>query len=270
MPLGSLSASASQVPATLHSRISTWLSEQIASGRWPAHYRLKPEPELAARARGQPRDASARPVDAHRRGALVQVRGKGTFVTSTVVEPAIAQKLTEPLGGLRRSGRPLSTQVLECVTRRPTRARCRAARRSGRAADPAAGTVAEHCWGPVALLANFVRTDLAPGLETSTSRRDPLRDPRHAVRADIATGRRTFSATAADAETAALLEVPGGLAGAAPRAGHLPGVRLPDRVLRRLDPVRPAPRHFDPDPPLSRHRLAIDPLEALPATRRPS
>ena len=32
MPLGSLSADASQVPATLHSRISAWLREQIASG----------------------------------------------------------------------------------------------------------------------------------------------------------------------------------------------------------------------------------------------
>ena len=47
MPVSSLGADAAQVPATLHSRISAWLREQIASGAWPAHYRLKPEPELA-------------------------------------------------------------------------------------------------------------------------------------------------------------------------------------------------------------------------------
>ena len=94
MPLGSLSADAAQVPATLHSRISAWLREQIASGVWPAHYRLKPEPELAAElgvSRGTLRRALSTLIA---EGALVQVRGKGTFVTSTVVEPAIAQKLT--------------------------------------------------------------------------------------------------------------------------------------------------------------------------------
>ena len=63
--------------------------------------------------------------------------------------------------------------------------------------------------GPVALLANFVRTDLAPGLETVDFEQETL----FGVLASrcglhIATGRRTFSATAAQAEAAGLLEVP--------------------------------------------------------------
>ena len=75
MPLSSLSADASQVPATLHSRISAWLRAQIASGAWPAHYRLKPEPELAADL-GVSRGTLRRALSTlFAEGALVQVRG---------------------------------------------------------------------------------------------------------------------------------------------------------------------------------------------------
>jgi GntR family transcriptional regulator len=211
MPLGSLSASASQVPATLHSRISTWLREQIASGAWPAHYRLKPEPELAAElgvSRGTLRRALSTLIA---EGALVQVRGKGTFVTSTVVEPAIAQKLTSLSEDFADVGAPLSTRVLECVVVEPPRPV--AALLDAPAGQPILRLerLRSTAAGPVALLANFVRTDLAPGLETVDFETETLFGilaSRYGLH--IATGRRTFSATAADAETAALLEVPVG------------------------------------------------------------
>ena len=62
--------------------------------------------------------------------------------------------------------------------------------------------------GPVALLANCVRADLAPGIEEVDFERETLFGAL-AARYGLAiqTGRRTFSATAADPETAARLEV---------------------------------------------------------------
>jgi len=195
-------------PATLHSRISSWLRGKIATGEWPPHYRLKPEPELAASlgvSRGTLRRALATLIA---EGALVQVRGKGTFVTSTVVEPAIAQKLTSLSEDFADHGRPLATEVIECRLLTPP----------GPVAallDSPAGRPILHLVrlrstdeGPVALLDNYVRTDLAPGLEETDFTQATLfgalatRFGLH-----IATGRRTFSATLADEAQAALLGV---------------------------------------------------------------
>jgi DNA-binding GntR family transcriptional regulator len=211
MPLGSLGRDTPQVPATLHSRISTWLRQQIASGAWPAHYRLKPEPELAVElgvSRGTVRRALSTLIA---EGALVQVRGKGTFVTSTVVEPAIAQKLTSLSEDFADLGTPLSTQVLECTLLPPPPPI--AALLDAPADQPILRLVRLRSTtpGPVALLANYVRTDLAPGLETVDFERETLFGvlaSRYGLH--IVTGRRTFSATAADEETAARLEVPAG------------------------------------------------------------
>ena len=102
---------ASDGPATLHSRVATTLRSRIASGDWPPHFRLKPEPELAVElgvSRGTLRRALR---DLIAEGALVQVRGRGTFVTSTVVEPAIAQKLSTLSQDFADHGVPLTTSV---------------------------------------------------------------------------------------------------------------------------------------------------------------
>jgi DNA-binding GntR family transcriptional regulator len=211
MPLGADRADVPQVPATLHSQISTWLREQIASGRWPAHYRLKSEPDLAAElgvSRGTLRRALATLIA---EGLLVQVRGRGTFVTSTVVEPAIAQKLTSLSEDFADLGTPLSTQVLECSLVDP----------QGPVAAlldvPTVGSVLRlvrvrsTTEGPVALLANCVRADLAPGIADVDFEHETLfgvLSARYGL--EIATGRRTFSATAADREMASRLDVPEG------------------------------------------------------------
>lgn len=195
-------------PGTLHSRISAWLRGRIATGEWPPHYRLKSEPELAAAlsvSRGTLRRALSTLVA---EGALVQVRGKGTFVTSTVVEPAIAQKLTSLSEDFADQGSPLATEVLECqllVPPGPVAALL----------DSPAGRPILHLMrlrstaeGPVALLDNYVRTDLAPGLEDTDFTESTLfgiLDTRYGLH--ISTGRRTFSATLADDEQAARLDV---------------------------------------------------------------
>ncbi len=198
----------SDAPGTLHSRISVWLRERVATGEWPAHYRLKPEPELAAVlgvSRGTLRRALATLIA---EGALVQVRGKGTFVTSTVVEPAIAQKLTSLSEDFADHGSPLVTEVLECRLLTPPAP-------VAALLDSPAGLPILHlarlrstAEGPVALLENYVRTDLAPGLEETDFTEATLFGAlatRHGLH--IASGRRTFSATLADVEQAALLDV---------------------------------------------------------------
>ncbi len=208
MPLGRLSADR---PVTLHAQISSWLRSQIASGDWPAHYRLKPEPELAAElgvSRGTLRRALSTLIT---EGALVQVRGKGTFVTSSVVEPAIAQKLTTLSEDFASEGVDLQTTVLRSrVTTPPPTVRALL----GLPTDAAIFELVRlrsTDVGPVALLANYVRTDLAPGIDGVDFTTETLFGTlatRYVLH--ITSGRRTFTATAADAEQARHLDVPVG------------------------------------------------------------
>ncbi len=70
------------------------MSEQIASGQWPSHFKLKPEPELARDLgvnRGTLRKAIAELISA---GDLIAIHGRGTFVTP---RKTIDQSLTESL-----------------------------------------------------------------------------------------------------------------------------------------------------------------------------
>jgi GntR family transcriptional regulator len=208
MPLGGLDADG---PATLHSRISSWIRSQVASGAWPTHFRLKPEPELAAElgvSRGTLRRALATLIG---EGVLVQVRGKGTFVTSSIMEPAIAQKLSTLTEDLAEQGIAVTTTCLvrEVVPPPPSVA----ALLHVPAGAPILRLVRlrSTAEGPVALLANYVRTDVAPGIEDTDFATESLfgtlidRFGLH-----IGSGRRTFSATAADEGTAAHLQVPVG------------------------------------------------------------
>jgi DNA-binding GntR family transcriptional regulator len=195
-------------PATLHSRVATALRSRIASGDWPPHFRLKPEPELAVElgvSRGTLRRALR---DLIAEGALVQVRGRGTFVTSTVVEPAIAQKLTTLSQDFPDHGVPLTTSV------RSVRLVAAPAPVGALLGLGAGGPILELVRlrstdaGPVALLANYVRTDRAPGIEGVDFEAETLFGALSArFGLEVTAGRRTFTATAAGEDQAALLEI---------------------------------------------------------------
>jgi len=200
-------------PVPKHAQISDWLREQITSGRWPTHYRLKAEPELAAAlnvSRGTLRRAMSTLID---EGRLVQVRGKGTFVTSAVAEPAIAQRLTSLAEDFATLGTELHTRVLSCALATapghvaallevPTEAKVLHLVR-----------VRSTAAGPVAYLENFVRADLAPGIEQVDFATNTLFDTLESTY-DLAvtSGRRTFSARSADAALAGELGVEAGSA----------------------------------------------------------
>lgn len=200
-----------EAPVPLHAQVSEQMRARIVSGEWPPHYRLRAEPELATNlgiSRGTLRRALSTLI---RDGLLVQVRGRGTFVTSTAIEPSIAQKLTTLSEDFARQGVDVTTDV---------RAQDVIAAPSPVAAllDLHPGQYVLHLErlrstpdGPVALLVNYVRLDVCPGIDSvDLTDRSLFGVLENDYGLKISTGRRTFNATAARAESSAALEVPDG------------------------------------------------------------
>lgn len=198
-------------PVAIHAQISDGIRSRIASGEWPAHYRLKSEPELAhdlGVSRGTLRRALTTLIE---EGLLRQVRGRGTFVTSTTIEPAIAQKLSTLSEDFANQGIVTTTTVIECSLIDPPKPI------AALLDVPPGGTVLKLVRlrstdsGPVALLFNYVRTDLAPGIEivdfTNTSLFGTL-EGTYGLK--ISSARRTFSAQAAEADVARHLTLESG------------------------------------------------------------
>ncbi|MFX0595247.1 GntR family transcriptional regulator [Melissospora conviva] len=198
-------------PMPLHAQVSEQIRHRIVSGDWPAHYRLRSEPELATElgiSRGTLRRALSTLI---RDGLLVQVRGRGTFVTSTTLEPSIAQKLTTLSEDFARQG-------VEVVTEMRTREVIAAPSPVAALLDLRPGQAVLHLErlrstqdGPVAWLVNYVRTDLAPGLERhdfATGSLFGTLENEYGLK--ISNGRRTFSASGARGAIAAALGVPEG------------------------------------------------------------
>lgn len=192
--------------APLHSQISDQFRARIAAGDWPAHYRLKSEPDLARElgvSRGTLRRALSTLIE---EGLLHQTQGKGTFVTPATIEPAIAQRLSTLSEDLLAQGVDSTIAVLSCglvVPPKPV----------GALLDmPRGGSSLELVrtravsGSPVALLSNYVRSDLAPGIESIDFTHVGLFAALEgAYGLKIASARRTFSAEAATAVVAEAL-----------------------------------------------------------------
>lgn len=195
-------------PSTLHSQLSAWLRSQITAGVWPEHYRLPAEPDLAKEL-GVSRGTLRRAVQTLAAdGLLVQTRGRGTFVATTLVEPPLAQRLTTLSEAFIDAGHPLTTTVVS------------------REVEPPPATVAalleidddtrvlrlervRHLEdAPVARLINYVRLDLAPGVEQVDFATHTLFDAlEHVCGVPLTSARRRFDAVLAGDENAALLGV---------------------------------------------------------------
>lgn len=195
-----------EAPAPLHSQISDAIRARIISSEWPPHYRLKPEPDLAAElgvSRGTLRRALATLLE---EGRLRRVQGKGTFVASSVIEPAIAQRLSTLSEDFAEQGVLVTTKVLQSRL-------APAPEHVAALLDlPHGAEVFELCrlrssdGGPVALLVNYVRADLAVGVHLADFAKRSLfgvLETEHQL--VLGSGRRTFSAQGATAETAAAL-----------------------------------------------------------------
>lgn len=198
-------------PNALHRQISETFRARIASGDWPQHYRLKAEPELARDlgvSRGTLRRALTTLLE---EGLLQKVRGKGTFVTSAIVEPAIAQRLSTLTEDFTAQGIDTQAAMLECRLKVPPRP-------VAALLDLPEGQTAlflmrrkSTASGVVALIENHVRADRTPGIEgvdfASHSLFGTLEDR---YRLKISSARRTFSAQVGDARICAALDMPEG------------------------------------------------------------
>ncbi|WP_226080180.1 GntR family transcriptional regulator [Mycetocola spongiae] len=197
------------LPAPLHVQVSEEMRARIASGRWQPHYRLKAEPDLAVDlgiSRGTLRRAISTLVD---EGVLVHTRGRGTFVTSATIEPAIAQSLRSLAEDFAAQGIPWHTRVIGAevidpptnaasLLDSPTDSRVFRLTRQGLTGD-----------APVAYLVNYVRLDLAPGIQDTDFAHSTLfgaLEGEFGLR--IGSGRRTFAAVAAPAEVSESLGLP--------------------------------------------------------------
>lgn len=198
-----------RAPHTLHSQISQWLRDRITGGDWPEHYRLPAEPDLARRlgvSRGTLRRAVRTVVD---EGLLVQTRGRGTFVATTVVEPPLAQRLTTLSEAFIDAGHPLTTTVIGQEVAEPPAPV--AALLEVEDSDPVLRLErVRHLDGTaVARLVNYVRLDLAPGIEEVDFAAHTLFDAlEHKCSVTITSARRRFDAVTAGETTAALLGIP--------------------------------------------------------------
>lgn len=200
-----------ELPVAIHAQISDQFRSRIASGEWPANYRLKSEPILAGElgvSRGTLRRALTTLIE---EGLLKQVRGRGTFVTSTTIEPAIAQKLSTLTEDFAKQGIETDTEVIEVTLidpPRPIAALLDVVRGGAVLKLVRRRSTAE---GPVTLLYNYVRADLVPGIadvDFSTASLFGTLEQKFGLK--IASARRTFSARAADGVVARNLELPEG------------------------------------------------------------
>lgn len=197
------------VGAALHVQISDGIRARIVSGELPPDYRLSPEPQLAEQigvSRGTLRRALATLID---EGLLKQIPGRGTFVTATMMDPAGAQKLSTLSEDFASQGIPLDTRVLGCEVVEPPVAIARLLQLApgGRALR----LVRIRSTGslPIALLHNYVRVDLAPGIENVDFATTTLFGALEGeFGLEIATARRSFSAVAAPLEVARELALP--------------------------------------------------------------
>lgn len=197
-----------EAPTPLHEQISAAMRREILGDAWRAHMRLPAEPELAhvlEVSRGTIRRALKTLIDA---GLLVQVRGRGTFVTSAAIEQPIGQELLSLAEGLEREGIAYDTEVVNASVGRPPEPLAALLEldenesvfeiRRRRLIDGA----------PVALLHNYIRRQFCPGIEANDFRKETifgLLERVYGLR--IASGRRTFEAQAASTEVADALDV---------------------------------------------------------------
>lgn len=99
-------------PVPVYQQLADWMIERISTGEWAPGYQIPAEPNLAEDlevSRGTLRKTIGLLVQ---RGLLVQAHGKGTFVTSSLIDQPLASNLTSVSEEFLRTGTAFSTSVL--------------------------------------------------------------------------------------------------------------------------------------------------------------
>lgn len=96
----------------IYQQIRNWMTSQITTGQWQPNVKLPSEVELAETlgvSRGSLRKTIGLLIS---EGLLVQVHGKGTFVSPNIFEQSWAGQLSTVSDELRIKGVPFSTETL--------------------------------------------------------------------------------------------------------------------------------------------------------------
>lgn len=198
-------------PEPLYRQIRNWIVHEMDSGRWPVHYKLPAEDDLARMLevnRGTLRQALRELITA---GRLTQIHGKGTFVASVHIEQPLAEELITFSEDLLERHIAFRTEVLEQMVIMPPQ---RIRSLLGLPSDGAVfylkriRTIQDK---PVIVLKNYVALHRCPDIvkvDFTRYRLFEVLEQMFGLRVDW--GRRTFAAQGADNETAALLGVPTG------------------------------------------------------------
>lgn len=195
-------------PAPIYRQISAWLTQQISSGAWPEHYKLKSEIELASQLgvnRGTLRKAIEELIAQEQ---LVRIHGRGTFVASKMLEQPLAERLVAVSELLEEKGIQFETRVLEqSITAAPARI---ASLLGMSEASPLFCLRRVRCVrnAPMIVLHNYVVPKECPGIAGLDFERYGLFHAlENCYNLQLDWGRRTFQAQSASDEVAALLEI---------------------------------------------------------------
>jgi DNA-binding GntR family transcriptional regulator len=198
-------------PAPIYQQIREWIRQQIVSGVWPEHYKLKSELDLVNELgvnRGTLRKAIA---DLIAEGLLVTIHGRGTFVVSRMLEQPLAEDLIAFSEDLIRRGIPFETKVLVQI----------AAQASQRVAGLLSVPIDTEIFmlkrlrivrqEPLALIHNYLLHDRFPQIATIDFTRQGLfATLERQFNVPLSWGRRTFQAQVAGEETARILGISAG------------------------------------------------------------
>ena len=186
--------------------------QEIDSGRWPVHYKLLSEQDLASElgvSRGTIRQAIQALVAMRR---LIQIQGKGTFVASPQqIEEPLAEQLLAFSEGLIQQNIPFQTEVLKQQVLLPDQ---RIGAFLQLPPDEPVFYLERRRFVnklPIVLTRNYVILSLTPGIEQEEFVRQRLfqcLEERYGLKLDWA--RRTFEARAATAELASIFDIPVG------------------------------------------------------------
>jgi len=195
-------------PALLYDQIKDWMEQQIVSGTWPEHYKLRSEDDLAAElavSRGTVRKAVTALTA---QGMLTRVHGRGTFVSSSYIEQPLAERLIAFSEDLISRRIPFQTRVLEQSLKHPSQ-------RVASLLSVQPGTKVLYLRRirivkgiPLIVLKNQVKTDWCQGIEEVDFTRYRLFETlEDRFGMELGWAQRTFQAEIATEELATLLQI---------------------------------------------------------------
>lgn len=197
----------------LHEQISNHFRTLIKTGKWPVHYKLHSEANLGIELRvnrGTVRRAIRTLID---EGLVEQVQGKGTFVTSSRIEPSFGPVLYSMAEELHVRGINFESELLHLDKRIPSA-------QIARYLDIPVGQTAWYIkrvrrrveGAPLMVLQNWVNIDACADIRSDDLSKQGLFHILEESGNPVVIGRRTVVADNADTELASLLGIEVGIA----------------------------------------------------------